>query len=108
MDGVTRVPPPRNEPVLSYAPGSPERAALGLRLTELTDAPFELPMTIGGRARMGRGGGVEGGQRMGRGAEFEVVQPHRHAAVLGRAAHAARVDAEEAVRAAKDAARGWQ
>ena len=35
MDAVTRVPAPRNEPVLNYAPGSPERAALELRLTEL-------------------------------------------------------------------------
>src|SRR6185312_9780612 len=96
MDAVTRVPAPRNEPVLDYAPGSPERAALELRLTELAETPFELPMTIGGRERMGAG------------AEFEVVQPHRHAAVLGRSAHATRSDAEDAVRAAEDAAPGWR
>src|SRR4051795_759279 len=96
MDAVTRVPAPRNEPVLNYAPGSPERAALELRLTELADSPFDLPMTIGGRERMGGG------------AEFDVVQPHRHSAVLGRSAHATQADAEAAVRAAKQAAPGWQ
>ena len=96
MDAVTRVPAPRNEPVLNYAPGSPERAQLELRLGELAESPFELTATIGGE------------QRMPGGAEFEVVQPHRHAAVLGRSAHATRPDAEDAVRAAKDAAPGWQ
>jgi hypothetical protein len=28
MDGATVVPPPRNEPPFSYAPGSAERSAL--------------------------------------------------------------------------------
>ena len=37
MDAVTRVPAPRNEPVLTYAPGSAERAALEARLPELAD-----------------------------------------------------------------------
>jgi 1-pyrroline-5-carboxylate dehydrogenase len=96
MDAVTRVPAPHNEPVLTYAPGSPERADLELKLSELVDAPFDLPMTVGGE------------QRMPGGREFEVVQPHRHSAVLGRSAHATGADAEEAVRCAKDAARAWQ
>jgi 1-pyrroline-5-carboxylate dehydrogenase len=96
MDGITRVPPPRNEPVLDYAPGSAERAELETRLAELTDAEFELTMTLGGR------------QRMAGGAEFTVVQPHRHAAVLGRSASATTADAEEAVRCALAAAPDWQ
>ena len=96
MDAVSNVPAPRNEAVLDYAPGSPERAALELRLAELADAPFELTATI------------DGEQRMPRGPEFDVVQPHRHAAVLGRSATANAADAEQAVRAARDAAPGWQ
>jgi 1-pyrroline-5-carboxylate dehydrogenase len=96
MDGITRVPAPRNEPVLSYAPGSAERAALAERLSALAAEPLELTMTVGGRQRMA------GGDR------FDVVQPHRHAAVLGTSAHAARADAEEAIRCAKDAAPDWQ
>jgi 1-pyrroline-5-carboxylate dehydrogenase len=96
MDAVSRVPAPRNEPVLNYAPGSPERAALQQRLTELAAEPLELTITVGGK------------QRMAGGEQFDVVQPHRHAAVLGTAAHATQADAEEAVRCAKDAAADWQ
>jgi 1-pyrroline-5-carboxylate dehydrogenase len=96
MDAVTNVPPPRNEPVLSYAPGAPERAALQQRLTELAGDPLELTMTIGDEHRLG------GGER------FDVVQPHRHAAVLGTAAHATHADAQEAVACAKAAAPAWQ
>jgi 1-pyrroline-5-carboxylate dehydrogenase len=96
MDAVTQVPPPRNEPVLTYAPGSPERAALQQRLTQLAGEPLELTMTIGDEQRMG------GGER------FDVVQPHRHAAVLGTAANATHADAEEAVACAKAAAPAWR
>jgi 1-pyrroline-5-carboxylate dehydrogenase len=96
MDGITRVPPPRNEPVLTYAPGSPERAALQARLTELAAEPVELTMTLGEQRRLGRG------------ERFDVVQPHRHAAVLGTAAHATHADAQEAVRCVKEAAPAWR
>jgi 1-pyrroline-5-carboxylate dehydrogenase len=96
MDAVTNVPAPGNEPVLTYAPGSPERAALQQRLTELAGEPLELTMTIGEEQRMG------GGER------FDVVQPHRHAAVLGTAANATHADAEEAVACAKAAAPAWR
>src|SRR3954447_9562946 len=96
MDAVTRVPAPHNEPVLTYAPGSPERGALKNRLAELAGDPPELPMTIGAEHRMG------GGER------FDVVQPHRHAAVLGTSAQATHADAEDAVRSAKEAAPAWQ
>ena len=96
MDGTTRVPPPRNEPVLGYAPGSPERAALERRLAELAAGPLELTATIGGEQRMA------GGER------FDVVQPHRHAAVLGTSAHATHADAADAVRCATEAAPAWR
>ena len=96
MDAVTNVPAPRNEPVLDYAPGSPERAALEVRLVELATEKAELTSTIGGE------------QRMARGERFDVVQPHRHAAVLGTSAHATHADAEDAVRRAKAAAPEWR
>ncbi|SFK97609.1 L-glutamate gamma-semialdehyde dehydrogenase [Geodermatophilus ruber] len=96
MDGATRVPPPRNEPVLGYAPGSPERAALQDRLAALAAEPVELTMSLGEKHRLGSG------------ERFDVVQPHRHSAVLGTSAHATHADAEEAVRCAREAAPGWQ
>lgn len=44
-----------NEEVLSYAPGSPERAALKAALKELKSKTIEVPMTIGGKKVMGDG-----------------------------------------------------
>ena len=43
------VPPPRNEPILGYAPGSAEKTAVKARLTEFTDGSVEIPLLIGGR-----------------------------------------------------------
>lgn len=96
MDAVTQVPAPVNEPVHSYAPGSPERARLETKLKELSQNPIDLPMTIGGEKRMG------GGER------FDVVQPHNHKAVIGTFAGATEQDAQDAVDAALAAAPAWR
>ncbi|GAB3452265.1 L-glutamate gamma-semialdehyde dehydrogenase [Streptomonospora sediminis] len=96
MDAVTNVPAPVNEPVLTYAPGSPERAELTAKLTELAKDPVELTMAIGGEHRTGAG------------ARVDVVQPHDHAHVLGTLGTATRDDAREAVAAAKRAAPAWR
>lgn len=96
MDAVTDVPRPVNEPVLSYAPGSPERAELVATLEELGREPVELPMRINGQSRMGRGEPID------------VVQPHDHASVLGTMRNATHDDAREAIAAAKAAAPAWR
>ncbi|MGM1057916.1 L-glutamate gamma-semialdehyde dehydrogenase [Saccharothrix sp. Mg75] len=96
MDAVTRVPAPVNEPVLSYAPGSPERAQLQAKLAELAKEPLDLTLTIGGEQRVG------GGER------FDVVQPHNHRAVLGTLHGATRQDTRDAIAAAKEAAPAWR
>lgn len=96
MDAVTQVPAPVNEPVHSYAPGSPERARLEIQLKQLSENPVDLPMTINGVKRMG------GGER------FDVVQPHDHKSVLGTYANATEADAQEAVDAALAAAPAWR
>src|SRR5689334_15474695 len=96
MDAVTQVPPPVNEPVLGYAPGSPERARLEDKLKELAAGEIDLTMAIGATRRMG------GGERV------DVVQPHRHAARLGTLAGATHADAREAIEAALAAAPAWR
>ncbi|MEO7234518.1 MAG: L-glutamate gamma-semialdehyde dehydrogenase, partial [Lapillicoccus sp.] len=96
MDAVTQVPSPANEPVLEYAPGSPERAALQLALAEVGGERRELPHTIAGRRFMG------GGKR------FDVRQPHAHRKVLGTLKNATVGDARVAVDAAKAAGPGWR
>ncbi|MFW6205236.1 MAG: L-glutamate gamma-semialdehyde dehydrogenase [Actinomycetota bacterium] len=96
MDAVTQVPFPHNEPVLSYAPGTPERAELERKLVELGSQRHELTCTIGGD------------QKLGGGAEIPVVQPHATDRVLGAMGNATQDDARAAVSAAMDAAPAWR
>jgi 1-pyrroline-5-carboxylate dehydrogenase len=97
MDAVTAVPTPVNEPVRSYAPGSAERASLEAKLKELgTAEPIELTMTIAGVESTGEGEPID------------VVQPHRHAAVLGRTWHSSATQVQAAVDAALEAGPGWR
>jgi len=44
-----RPPSPHNEPIHDYAPGSPERARLQLRLEQMRNDRPEIPLVIGGR-----------------------------------------------------------
>ncbi|MBN1820189.1 MAG: L-glutamate gamma-semialdehyde dehydrogenase [Prolixibacteraceae bacterium] len=46
--GFFNVPEAKNEPILSYAPGTPERRELKEKLKELRSQEVELPMVIGG------------------------------------------------------------
>jgi 1-pyrroline-5-carboxylate dehydrogenase len=96
MDAISQVPVAVNEPVLSYAPGSPERATLQSRLREVAAEEVALTMTIGGE------------QRLGGGVPMTVVQPHRHSSRLGTLGNATPADVRQAVDAAKAAAPGWQ
>ena len=43
MTGRRRVPPAVNEPVRSYAPGTPERAELKARLASMASERIEIP-----------------------------------------------------------------
>ncbi|WP_369055354.1 L-glutamate gamma-semialdehyde dehydrogenase [Kineococcus terrestris] len=95
MQSVTSVPAPVNEPVHSYAPGSPERERLLAELRAQSATPVELTQTIGGR------------QALGGGARADVVQPHAHAEVLGTFGTATHEDARAAVEAATAAAPAW-
>ena len=47
--GFFNVPVAVNEPVLSYAPGTPERKELQAKLNEMRSKELELPMIIGGK-----------------------------------------------------------
>ena len=67
--GTRRVPPPVNEPIKAYAPGSPERAELRARLKAMVGERIEIPLVIGGKdVRTGKLG--------------QSVMPHDHAHVL--------------------------
>ncbi|WP_280265431.1 L-glutamate gamma-semialdehyde dehydrogenase [Nocardia wallacei] len=96
MDAITTVPAPSNEPVNSYAPGTPERARLRAALRELAGTPTEVRHVIDGEHRAGTG------------ARVDVVQPHDHAAVLGSFSVAEPGDVHDAVDTAVKAASAWR
>src|SRR5512143_4025478 len=89
-----RVPEPRNEPALSYAPGTPERSALQAKLADLSAREIEIPIVIGGRE-----------VRTGRIAEVRV--PHRHAQRLARCHQAGPAEVQAAIEAAHAARPTW-
>ena len=92
--GITRVPPPVNEPNLGYLPGSVERAALKERLKAMAAERVDIPIVIGGREiRTGR--------------THEVVMPHDHQHVLGHWHAADPEHVHAAIAASKAAARDW-
>jgi 1-pyrroline-5-carboxylate dehydrogenase len=89
-----RTPAPRNEPVLNYAPGSPERAALKAALARMSGETIDIPVVIGGQEfRTGR--------------TVNVVAPHEHARILAKAHMADPALIAKAVDAAVEAQRGW-
>ncbi|MGB6022181.1 MAG: L-glutamate gamma-semialdehyde dehydrogenase [Ornithinimicrobium sp.] len=96
MDAVTHVPQPVNEPVLNYAPGSPERATLEAALKNVAAEPVDLPHVIAGQPVTGEGEPIN------------VVQPHDHAQVLGTLRNATAQDTEAAIDAAMAAAPAWR
>ncbi len=96
MDAVTAVPQPRNEPVLTYAPGSPERERVADALKAVAAETVEITLT------------VDGEQRPGTGDELVVRAPHRHDLVLARGRASTSGDASLAIDAALKAAPAWR
>ncbi len=96
MDAITVVPAPANEPVHEYAPGSPERARLQTKLADLAANPTDIQQVIGGVHRTASGPAED------------VVQPHRHAAVIGSFTNATPSDVSDAIEAASTAAPAWR
>ncbi|HET6899067.1 MAG TPA: L-glutamate gamma-semialdehyde dehydrogenase [Vicinamibacteria bacterium] len=92
--GRRRVPPPVNEPVKSYAPGSPEKAEVKARLKQMAAETVEIPLVIGGRE-------VRTGDLA------NTVMPHDHGHVVARWHRARREDVERAIDAAAEAHREW-
>jgi 1-pyrroline-5-carboxylate dehydrogenase len=89
------LPTPRNEPVRSYAPGTPERASLRGALRDMAQSRRPLPMVIGGRELGARGDAIP------------VKAPHDHGLVLGDTYQATAQDVQDAVDAALSAWHDW-
>ncbi len=90
-----QVPVATNEPIKSYAPGSPERASLKTALEQMASETTEMPMIIGGEeVRSGDTG--------------NSVMPHDHRHVLGTYHQGNADTVNQAAKAAKDAEQEWQ
>ncbi len=91
---VRHVPPPVNEPVKPYAPGSPERRALKARLAAMATERVDIPVIIGGHEI--RTGDIA-----------HAVMPHDHRHVLADWHRARPEHVTQAIEAARDAAHDW-
>ncbi len=92
--GIRRVPPPINEPVRTYAPGTPERAELKTRLSAMAGERIDIPLIIGGR-------------EVRTGDTAQAVMPHAHGHVLADWHKASRENVQQAIAAAATAQREW-
>lgn len=96
MDAITQVPKPVNEPILGYAPGSPERASLKQMLAFLAEEPIDVFGVIGAGWTPRPGGVVH-----------EVRMPSDRSTLLARVHQTTATDAASAVAAAQAAKADW-
>ncbi len=90
-----KVPVVKNEPVLSYAPGSYEKATLKAMLKTLKSKAIEVPMTIGGKKIMGDG-------------NIAIHPPHELKHTLGYHGKADGKLVKLAIDAALEAKKSWE
>ncbi|MFA6316319.1 MAG: L-glutamate gamma-semialdehyde dehydrogenase [Elusimicrobiota bacterium] len=94
MNAHFQVPKPVNEPVLNYAPGSPERAALKARVSQLRGQKIDIPLVIGGKeVRTGK--------------LTDCRCPHETSHLLGQYHMAGPNEINAAIKASMEARRDW-
>jgi len=93
-DGIFSTPKPINEPIKSYAPGSPERASLQAVLSKKTQEKVEIPCVINGK-------------RYYTGRTIELTMPSDHQHVLGVAHLATPELVQEAIASNLKAKEQW-
>lgn len=94
MNGNPIIPPPVNEPVLTYAPGTRERADLKAELDAQSSIVVDIPLVIGG-------------QEIRTGTTTNIVMPHKHSHVLGTTHQAGSEEIGQAIEAATTAHQEW-
>jgi len=94
-DAIFNIPHPVNEPVLSYAPGSPEKIALQKAITELKSVQKDVPMHIGGVSVHSN-------------VKVAIHPPHELKHTLGYFSKGSREYVQDAIRAALAAKPAWE
>ena len=93
-NAILKVPTPANEPINSYAPGTPERDLLKAAIADIAAKKVEIPLIIGGKeVRTGKLG--------------KVIMPHDHQHVLGEYHIAGEKEINMAIEAAMAAKGDW-
>ena len=93
--GIYKLPEVKNEPVKSYAPGSPERQALKLKLAELSKGGLDIPMIIGGKEVRTKN-------------LHDIRPPHDHQHLLGHYHQGDKTHVQKAIDAALKAKPAWE
>jgi 1-pyrroline-5-carboxylate dehydrogenase len=93
-NNIISVPKPLNEPVLAYAPGSPEKKALKAELKRMLSEQIEIPLIIGGKE-------VRSGNTA------KAVCPHDHQHVLATYHQAGEKEVQMAIEASQKAWADW-
>ncbi len=93
-NAIFRLPDAFNEPALSYAPGSPERARLKTELERQYALQVDIPLIIGGKE-------IRTGKLK------RVVCPHEHGHLLGQYHEAGEPEIRLAIDAALKAKKAW-
>jgi 1-pyrroline-5-carboxylate dehydrogenase len=94
MSGFFHIPAPKNEPVLSYAPGSKERTALKKALEEARAQVIDVPMYIGA-------------EEVSTENKKPLTPPHDHKHILGHFSEGDKSHVEQAINAAMAAKELW-
>src|SRR5690606_14510410 len=95
LKGFFNVPAPVNEPVYSYAPGTPERALLKAAIAEARAEQVDIPMYIGSEEVRTSKKGV-------------LTPPHDHKHVLGHYSQGTKQHVKDAINAALAAKEKWE
>lgn len=94
-NGIFRLPAIGNEPIKTYAPGSPERISLQAKIKELRSKEVDIPMIIGGKeVRTDK--------------LIDIRPPHDHRHLLGRYHMGGKQHLQDAIEAAMAAKPAWE
>ena len=93
--GIYNIPAVTNEPIFSYAPGSPERAELQATIKKMRSEEIDVPMYIGG-------------EEVRTGKLFTMTPPHDHQHVLGHYHLGEKKHIQMAIDAALAAKPAWE
>jgi 1-pyrroline-5-carboxylate dehydrogenase len=93
-NAIFNIPTPANEPVKSYAPGTPEKAALKSKLEEMQKEVIDIPIIIGGKEIRTNDTG-------------NCVMPHNHKHVLARYHKVSNKEVQMAIDSSMEAHKIW-